>query len=67
LIFGGVYGQWPGLANEQLYDHADLAVTTDYRQVLSELLSARLQVASTQTIFPGFTPALSPLELFRSE
>ncbi len=64
---GSVYGQWPGLANEQLYDHADLAVTTDYRQVLSELLSARLQVASPQAIFPGFTPALSPLGLFRSE
>jgi len=67
LIFGGVYGQWPGLANEQLYDHADLAVTTDYRQVLSELLSARLQVAFPQAIFPGFTPALSPFGLFRSE
>jgi uncharacterized protein (DUF1501 family) len=36
---GQVYGAWPGLHNDQLYDHADLAITTDYRQVLSEMLS----------------------------
>jgi len=30
---GRVITNWPGLQNEQLYDRADLAVTTDYRQV----------------------------------
>jgi len=39
---GQVYGNWPGLANNQLYDHADLAVTTDYRRVLSEIVTKRL-------------------------
>jgi uncharacterized protein (DUF1501 family) len=35
---GRVLGPWPGLANEALYQRADLAVTTDYRAVLGELL-----------------------------
>ena len=33
---GRVYGQWPGLAPEQLYEERDLALTTDFRDVLSE-------------------------------
>lgn len=62
---GQVYGQWPGLANEQLYDRADLAVTTDYRQVLSELLLNRLKNPAIETIFPGYAASFSPLGLFR--
>lgn len=53
---GQVYGAWPGLGNEQLYDHADLAVTTDYRQVLSELLSKRLRSPALEQVFPGYAP-----------
>jgi uncharacterized protein (DUF1501 family) len=53
---GQVYGAWPGLHNDQLYDHADLAITTDYRQVLSELLTRRLGNADVASIFPGYTP-----------
>jgi len=30
---GRVYGQWPGLGANQLYEGRDLAVTTDFRQV----------------------------------
>ena len=33
---GKVYGKWPGLANEQLNEGRDLAITTDFRQVLGE-------------------------------
>jgi uncharacterized protein (DUF1501 family) len=51
---GQVYGAWPGLHNDQLYDHADLAVTTDYRQVLSELLVNRLGNPNVGEVFPGF-------------
>lgn len=40
---GLVYGNWPGLSTEQLYDRRDLAITTDYRSVLSEILIRRLQ------------------------
>jgi uncharacterized protein (DUF1501 family) len=61
LVLGGgvnggqVYGQWPGLSNEQLYDRADLAVTTDYRNVLSEVLVKRLGNPNVAAIFPGYT------------
>jgi uncharacterized protein (DUF1501 family) len=39
---GKVYGQWPGLSREELYEERDLAVTTDFRQVLGELVSRHL-------------------------
>lgn len=54
---GQVYGAWPGLHNDQLYDHADLAITTDYRQVLSEMLARRLGNLDVGTVFPDFAPA----------
>jgi len=62
---GQVYGAWPGLHNEQLYDHADLAITTDYRQVMSELLTRRLGNTDIGTVFPGFTPS-GELGIYRS-
>jgi uncharacterized protein (DUF1501 family) len=54
---GKVYGQWPGLANDQLYQRADLAVTTDYRRVLSEWLRVRAGRSDPQlnAIFPNYT------------
>ncbi len=63
---GQVHGPWPGLATDQLYDRADLAVTTDYRQVLSELLLNRLRNPNIETIFPGYGASYSPLGLFRA-
>jgi len=62
---GQVFGAWPGLHNDQLYDHADLAVTTDYRQVLGELLSTRLGNPNIESVFPGFGAKYSPLGIFR--
>ena len=62
---GQVYGAWPGLHNDQLYDHADLAITTDYRQVLSELLTRRMGEANIANVFPGFALA-GELGIFRS-
>jgi uncharacterized protein (DUF1501 family) len=62
---GQVHGAWPGLHNDQLYDHADLAVTTDYRQILSELLAKRMGNADIESVFPGFGASYSPLGLFR--
>ncbi len=50
---GQYYGTWPGLTNAA---DADLLVTTDYRSVLSEVVTKRLGASST-TVFPGFTPA----------
>jgi uncharacterized protein (DUF1501 family) len=62
---GQVYGAWPGLHNDQLYDHADLAITTDYRQVLSELLARRLGNADVASIFPGYVPT-GEMGIYRS-
>lgn len=50
---GKVYGQWPGLEPEQLYQGRDLAVTTDYRNVLGELVRDHLG-GKPGTVFPGF-------------
>lgn len=52
---GGIHGQWPGLANEDLYDGADLAVTTDFRRVLSEVLIRRMGNNKLGVVFPGYT------------
>lgn len=62
---GQVYGTFPGLHNDQLYDHADLAITTDYRSVLSELLAKRLGNSNLEAVFPGFAGSYNPLGLFR--
>lgn len=50
---GRMYGTWPGLATEQLDEGADLAITTDYRTVLSEILTPRLSSAALRQVFPG--------------
>src|SRR5690606_19691563 len=52
---GSVYGEWPGLAPEQLFEGRDLDVTTDYRDVLAELVHAHLG-ARPEAVFPGFSP-----------
>lgn len=52
---GAMYGEWPGLSNEQLYDRADLRVTTDFRRVLSEIITHRLGNPNIDQIFPGYT------------
>jgi uncharacterized protein (DUF1501 family) len=51
---GRVISNWPGLHNDQLYDRADLAVTIDYRQVLSEILVRRLGNPRLGAVFPGY-------------
>lgn len=52
---GKVYGKWPGLHSDQLDSRADLAVTTDYRHVLGEILSTRCGNPSPEKVFPGLT------------
>ena len=51
---GRVYGRWPGLDQSQLYEGRDLAVTTDFRLVLSEAVSQYLGNHDLKTVFPGF-------------
>ena len=52
---GKVYGTWPGLEKEQLYEGRDLA-PTDFRDVLGELVSRHLGNPSLKTVFPGYDP-----------
>ena len=59
---GQYYGRWPHLDSAALVD-GDLAVTTDYRQVLAELVATRLR-RSVSAVFPGL--AYAPLGMFRS-
>lgn len=61
LVMGGgvsggrVYGQWPGLAADKLFQGEDLEPTTDFRSVLGEILARRMGVAEAtlEEIFPG--------------
>ncbi len=53
---GKIYGDWPGLEREQLYEARDLNVTTDFRTVLSELVIKQMGNHSVATVFPGFRP-----------
>ena len=50
---GKVYGRWPGLNNEQLNEGRDLALTTDYRQVLGELVNKTISASNLDLVFPG--------------
>ena len=59
---GKVYGRWPGLAPEVLYEGRDLSLTTDYRSVCSEILARHMGQRDVTKIFPGFR-ASSPMGL----
>jgi uncharacterized protein (DUF1501 family) len=50
---GRVYGRWPGLAPEQLNEGRDLAVTTDFRQVLAEAAFQQIGARDLNLTFPG--------------
>jgi uncharacterized protein (DUF1501 family) len=51
---GRVHGRWPGLRRDQLFDSRDLAVTTDFRSLFTELAVRHLG-ASAAALFPGFS------------
>jgi len=51
---GKVYGKWPGLAEHELYEKRDLAVTTDFRAVLGEVVSGHLGNLEVGKVFPGY-------------
>jgi len=70
LVLGGsvkggkVYGRWPGLAREQLFEGRDLAVTTDFRTLFSEVAGRHLGVAQPAALFPGWKDTPATLGLF---
>ena len=51
---GKVYGKWPGMDQSQLYQGRDLALTTDFRQVLGEVVYRHLGNKNLDQVFPGF-------------
>jgi len=51
---GKVYGQWPGLRSDQLYEGRDLALTTDFRDVFGEIARRHLGTSNLQSVFPGY-------------
>jgi len=50
-----VYGRWPGLEPEQLYEGRDLALTTDFRSVFSEVAAKHLGARKVEMLFPGYS------------
>lgn len=62
LSSGMVYADWQGL-NPEVLDRGDIPITTDYRDVLAEILSTRLNNPLLTEIFPNFTP--TPRGLFK--
>jgi uncharacterized protein (DUF1501 family) len=51
---GKVYGRWPGLDQSQLYEGRDLALTTDFRQVIGEAVTRHLGNKNLAAVFPGY-------------
>jgi uncharacterized protein (DUF1501 family) len=49
---GKVHGRWPGLSPDKLYEGRDLALTTDFRDLLAELLARHLRVQDLHSVFP---------------
>lgn len=57
---GKVYGEWPGLSTAQLYQGRDLAITTDFRDVISAVLSDHLHLneAKLNQVLPNYTSTI---------
>jgi uncharacterized protein (DUF1501 family) len=57
---GKVYGRWPGLAPERLFEGRDLAVTTDFRALFGEVAGRHLGIARPAELFPGWGGGAGP-------
>ncbi len=51
---GKVFGDWKGLANDQLNEGRDLAVTTDFRDVFAEAAVKHMGVKDLRSLFPNY-------------
>jgi uncharacterized protein (DUF1501 family) len=54
---GKVYGRWPGLVRDALYEGRDLALTTDFRDLFSEVITTHMGIRDVTAVFPGFKPS----------
>ncbi len=57
---GKVLGRWPGLDPAQRFEGRDLAVTTDFRDLVGEIVQRHLGVTDLKPIFPGYLPSTFP-------
>ncbi|WP_315788161.1 DUF1501 domain-containing protein [Fischerella sp. JS2] len=55
---GKVYGEWPGLGTNQLYQGRDLAITTDFRDVIAVVLEHHMNLndAKMNQVFSNYIP-----------
>ncbi len=54
---GRIHGAWPGLSSAKLDNEVDLAVTSDVRSVLAELMKGPLHTPQApSTVFPSYNP-----------
>ena len=68
LVLGGpvaggrMYGEWPGLAGHRLAEGRDVAVATDWRDVVAPIAVRHLGLPEKKLgdVFPDFAPASSP-------
>lgn len=63
---GKVYGEWPGLRSDQLYEGRDLALMTDFRDVFGEVARRHLGTSDLQTVFPGYATSEAKFRGFLS-
>jgi uncharacterized protein (DUF1501 family) len=61
---GQVYGKWPGLKSDQLYEGRDLALTTDFRDVFGEIAARHLGTSDLKSVFPGYSISESKFKGF---
>lgn len=63
---GKAYGQWPGLETSSLYENRDLAITTDFRGIIAQMLQGHLQLSETEiaAVLPGMPPSAQMREKF---
>ena len=52
---GKIYGKWPGLEREQRYEGRDLTITTDFRDIFSEVLTSHLGAKDIMGVFPNYS------------
>lgn len=65
---GKVHGDWRGLNSGDLYENRDLAITTDFREVLAQIAERHLGLSDPQLqqLFPAMPLRVAALNLFRS-
>ena len=61
-VRGGVHGRWPGLGEGQRFEGRDLAVTTDFRDVFTDIVAGHMGVSrdGVSRIFPNYAASSSP-------